>query len=74
MKRLTAEKALAPTGQTRNRAYKLCSITDWHHTYRIQPGLAEDVVWREDIAQFLGDLPENVKDIWVVSQFENLAA
>jgi len=34
------------------------------HTFNIQQGLAEDVVWRDNIAPILGVMPENVLDIW----------
>jgi anti-sigma regulatory factor (Ser/Thr protein kinase) len=32
--------------------------------YAITDKLAEDQVWREDVAPVLGDMPDNVKDIW----------
>ena len=64
LQRFTSEGALAETGQTRNRSYKLCSLSEWKNTYPITPELAEDQVWRNDIRQVLGPLPENVLDIW----------
>lgn len=33
-------------------------------SYEITPKLAEDEVWRDDIAPLLKDLPGNVQDIW----------
>ena len=64
LQRLVAEKAVTVTGKTRNRAYKLSPITRSNHRYSIVDNLAEDVVWREDVAPVLGEMPENVKDIW----------
>ena len=64
LQRLAAEKAITLTGKTRNRSYTLCSLTRWVHHYPIADNLAEDVVWREDVAPVLGAMPENVKDIW----------
>jgi hypothetical protein len=39
-------------------------LTEWHITYSISPELAEDVVWRNDVAPVLGPQPQNVLDIW----------
>lgn len=64
LSRLVSERALTETGNTRNRSYKLASLVEWHHYYRILPELAEDVVWRDDIRPVLGQQPENVLDIW----------
>jgi anti-sigma regulatory factor (Ser/Thr protein kinase) len=62
--RLTAEKALAAGGNTRNRNYKLAPLSEWQHIYDIDPTLAEDVVWTRDVFPQLNYLPENVLDIW----------
>lgn len=64
LQRLSTEKAITQTGKTRNRTYKLCALTEWRRSYQIAKNLAEDVVWRDDIAPVLGDMPDNVKDIW----------
>jgi anti-sigma regulatory factor (Ser/Thr protein kinase) len=64
LQRLTSQGALAETGQTRNRSYKLCPLSEWIRTYQITPELAEDQVWRNDIREVLGQLPDNVLDIW----------
>ncbi|MHB8424896.1 MAG: STAS-like domain-containing protein [Gammaproteobacteria bacterium] len=61
---LEDEKTLKTEGNTRNKSYKLCPITDWIKRYEIESGLAEDVVWRNDISPVLGAIPENVIDIW----------
>lgn len=61
---LCEEGAIVPTGTTRNRTYKLAPLATLTKRYKLKPGLAEDVVWREDIVPFLGQLPENVLRIW----------
>ena len=64
LQRLTSEHALAETGQTRNRSYKLSPLSEWRGQHRISPELAEDLVWTNDIRPVLGQLPDNVMDIW----------
>ncbi len=64
LQKLTAEGCLTETGHTRNRAYKLAALSTWQQTYQIVPGLAEDVVWTNDVSSALGQLPDNVKNIW----------
>ena len=57
-------RAETESGQTRNRKYKLASLSDWKQSYEKKPGLAEDLVWRKDICTALGNMPENVLNIW----------
>jgi anti-sigma regulatory factor (Ser/Thr protein kinase) len=64
LQKLTGEGCLTETGNTRNRTYKLVPLSTWHKTYDIIPGVAEDVVWTEDVASSLGQPPDNVKAIW----------
>ena len=64
LQKLTAEGCLAETGHTRNRLYKLVPLSEWSHVYQIVPGLAEDVIWTDDIRGVLGQLPENAMNIW----------
>lgn len=64
LRRLTDEKCLTEKGETRSRVYKLASISEWRKSYRID-GLQEDIVWRDDVAPALGELPENVRNIWM---------
>jgi hypothetical protein len=64
LQRLVAEGALNETGQTRNRSYKLAAMVKWAQGYTLSSDLAEDVIWRSDIAPVLGHQPENVTDIW----------
>lgn len=61
---LVNEGALLAEGNTRQTTYRLCPLATWWRSYKREPGLAEDVVWREDIAPRLGQLPENVMNIW----------
>lgn len=61
---LVNEGALLAEGNTRQTMYRLCALSTWSRSYGLEPGLAEDTVWREDIAPHLGQLPENVMNIW----------
>lgn len=65
LQRLIAERAVIPSGTTtRDRRYALAPLLNWAKDYRVDSKLAEDVVWRMDIAPQLGALPDNVRDIW----------
>ena len=64
LKRLISEGSLTQAGNTRNRIYKLVPLSEKKQSYKIDPTLAEDQVWRNDIAAILGNLPENIRDIW----------
>jgi biotin operon repressor len=64
LKNLTGEGALVADGQTRKRSYKMAATASIVFRYEIKPGLAEDVVWRQDIQPFIGTLPDNVLQIW----------
>ena len=64
LQKLTAKGCLTETGHTRNRSYKLAALSSWQRTCQIVPGLAKDVVWTDDVSQALGQLPDNVKNIW----------
>ena len=64
LQKLTGGGCLIETGQTRNRVYKLAPLSEWSRSYQIVSGLAEDVVWTDDIRTALGQLPENVMNIW----------
>ena len=65
LQKLTAKGCLTETVHTRNRSYKLAALSSWQRTCQIVPGLAKDVVWTDDVSQALGQLPDNVKNIWV---------
>ena len=64
LKRLVDEGALNCKGKTRNRTYHLRSLETWSKQYLIKEGLAEDVVWRDDVMPQVEQLPGNVFDIW----------
>ncbi|OGA03233.1 MAG: ArsR family transcriptional regulator [Betaproteobacteria bacterium RIFCSPLOWO2_02_FULL_62_17] len=64
LQRLTQEMSLTETGKTRGRTYKLCPLQEWRQSYEIVPGIAEDVIWTNDIREVLGQLPDNVLNIW----------
>lgn len=64
LRRLRAEGILRRTGNTRASTYQLAPLSQRRSTFPIEPGLAEDVVWRREVRGVLSDLPDNVLDIW----------
>lgn len=62
--RLVGEGCLDQEGATRNRTYKLSSLSEQVFTYEISAIKGEDVVWRNDIKPILGMIPDNVLRIW----------
>jgi len=64
LQRLTSERSLAESGQTRNRIYKLAPLSEWSRTYKITPELAEDLIWTNEVRAAIDLLPENVLNIW----------
>jgi anti-sigma regulatory factor (Ser/Thr protein kinase)/biotin operon repressor len=64
LQRLIADGAVTDGGQTRNKTYQLSALVKWNRQYTLASGLAEDAVWRADIVELLGKLPENVLGIW----------
>jgi anti-sigma regulatory factor (Ser/Thr protein kinase)/biotin operon repressor len=64
LKRLAAEGALAEDGKTKGRRYRLAAQVQWQKEYVISPALQEDLVWTDDVSKVLGQMPENVLDIW----------
>lgn len=64
LNRLVAEEAISKTGNTRGRVYRLRPLLTWRKHYSIIGSLAEDTVWRDDIGPRLGQMPDNVLDIW----------
>jgi biotin operon repressor len=64
LQKLMSERSLSETGHTRNRSYRLAAKLEWRGRYLIGQGLAEDVVWTNDILPVIGDQPENVLDMW----------
>jgi anti-sigma regulatory factor (Ser/Thr protein kinase) len=64
LNRLVAEEAISKTGKTRGRVYRLRPLLTWREHYPITASLGEDTVWRQDIKPRLGQMPDNVLDIW----------
>src|SRR5271154_4971310 len=64
LQRLKSEKAIIESGQTRNRTRKLAALSEWTKTYSLASNLAEDLVWRNDVSDVIGDMPDNVLRIW----------
>src|SRR5690348_3934428 len=63
LRKLISEHSVVKTGRTRSRSYRLTPLLEWRQAYPIA-GLQEDVVWMKDALPVLGELPENVLDIW----------
>lgn len=61
---LVEQKALLVRGTTRSRHYLLKPLEKWDQIYALNHALEEHVVWQNDIFPRLGQLPENVIDIW----------
>ena len=64
LQRLVADGSVVVSGQTRSKRYELAPLVEWSRQYELSDGLAEDAVWRTDVAPLLGKLPENVLGIW----------
>lgn len=64
LKRLVDEESLVFLGKTKSREYRLRPLLEWSETYEITSKLAEDIVWRNDLEQRMGTMPDNVADIW----------
>ena len=64
LRRLRDEGILRRSGNTRANVYRLAPLSKWIHSWEIDPGLAEDVVWTREIKDILGEMPNNVLDIW----------
>ncbi|WP_298868345.1 DUF4325 domain-containing protein [uncultured Gimesia sp.] len=64
IKKLVEQKAIVVQGATKSRRYSLHPLDEWSHTYSLENKLEEDIVWQNDIATFLKELPDNIKEIW----------
>jgi anti-sigma regulatory factor (Ser/Thr protein kinase) len=62
--RLVDEGCLTVTGKTRSQIYRLAPIQEWDRAYTLSPDLGEDTVWSTHVRDALGQLPDNVMDIW----------
>jgi len=64
LRRLVEEGALRQSGRTNSRVYRLAVVRNWTGTYATAGSSDEDLVWRNDVAAALGDLPDNIRNIW----------
>jgi biotin operon repressor/anti-sigma regulatory factor (Ser/Thr protein kinase) len=64
LNRLRAEGAVEKQGTARSPKYTLAPLTTQLNRYTIDSGLAEDIVWSQHIKQAVGQLPDNVLNIW----------
>lgn len=62
LRNLLKENAIVSEGTTRRR-YRLAPLVEVAKTYPLA-GLAEDVVWRDDVAPALGEMASNASHIW----------
>jgi anti-sigma regulatory factor (Ser/Thr protein kinase) len=65
LQNLLQEGALTPKKEgERIREYQLAPLVHWKEQYEIKPGVAEDVVWMQDVTKVLGQQPQNIQEIW----------
>jgi len=64
LQKLVGERALKQHGKTRSRSYQLAPLAHWRKTFSLAKTLAEDRIWREDVVSSLGQMPQNVLEIW----------
>ena len=51
-------------GHTRATQYRLAALSRWQSAYSIASQPAEDVVWVDEVRSHIGELPDNVLNIW----------
>ena len=64
LQKLCGENLLTKSGKTQNIAYKLATLQEWRASFSLDPGLAEDVVWTNNIRQIILPVPDNILNIW----------
>ncbi len=64
IQRLVEQKAIIVKGATRSRHYILHPLAEWDHIFQLDKTISEDIVWRNHVSPLLGELPDNVIDIW----------
>lgn len=62
--KLMQEGVLSRAGRAWTVTYKLVTLSEWNKTYSLTSPLDEYDVWDKDVRPVIGDLPENVLDIW----------
>ena len=63
LRKLIKQKSIVQEGKTRNISYRLHPIIEENLTFLLS-GLEEDRVWRDSVRPNLGELPDNIIDIW----------
>ncbi|OGR03546.1 MAG: ArsR family transcriptional regulator [Deltaproteobacteria bacterium RIFOXYD12_FULL_50_9] len=64
IKQLIAQKALIREGKAKSVRYFLHPQSEWIATFPLADNSAEDVVWRNEIKQKIGQLSDNALGIW----------
>lgn len=63
-RQLIEQKTLIREGKAKSVRYFLHPQAEWNATFSIADNRAEDVIWRNEIKQKLGQLPDNALAIW----------
>ena len=61
---LIKQQAISVNGKRKGRVYLLYPIKQLEKKYALDGKIQEDVVWRNDVAFLLKELPRNAVDIW----------
>ena len=61
---LIYQKTLIREGKAKSVRYFLHPQSEWNATFSLTDNRAEDVIWRNEIKQKLGQLPDNALAIW----------
>jgi anti-sigma regulatory factor (Ser/Thr protein kinase) len=75
LRSLVKEGMLKAEGNTKARKYTLEILAGNQRILELSPSLTEDQVWLEEIKPYLGDIPENVREICahgVTEMFNNV--
>jgi anti-sigma regulatory factor (Ser/Thr protein kinase) len=62
--KLIQEGLLGREGRAWTVTYRLMTLSEWNQVYSLTSPLDEYDVWEKDVHPVVGDLPENVADIW----------
>lgn len=64
IRQLIEQKAIIREGKAKSVRYFLHPQSEWNATFSLADNRAEDVIWRNEIKQKLGQLPDNALAIW----------
>ena len=64
LQRLCEEGVLERSGSTSSTRYRLAMLSQWTGAYMVETGLAEDVVWAQDVQEQLHALADNATSLW----------